>query len=132
MNKLSLMSILTIILNVNSYSMNAILKAFNNIAIPLHKIDDNPFIHDFMGTRRSNSVSGYDMRNVTDKIFEYREIHDKGEQLKKLLKIKLLYHHPGGDLTAEYEKNELSSVNIKNGGLLNDFNDCLDDCQKFM
>lgn len=121
-----------IVCNVNSYSMNAILKAFTNNALPLNKINENPFIHDFKGTRRSSLISGNDMRNITDKSFEYRGFHDKSVQLKNLIKIKPVYLHPGGVSSNKYEKKEICIVNIKNGGLMNDFNDCFDDCKNAM
>lgn len=64
-----------------------------------------------------NLINGCDMRKIKDKEFN-GEIFEKSKKLKSLLKIKPQFLHPH-----ENHNNMISATNIKNAGLMNDFED---------
>lgn len=63
-----------------------------------------------------NKINGYDMRNIVDKEYDFREYYEKIYKIRCLLKNKPLFLHP----LEEHKRNKISPINIK---IENDFDD---------
>lgn len=110
----TLLSILLTFQLVSSYSFN--LPVFKMPPMVL-KVN-NPFMKDLSETPQYTFGNGYDERNITDKNFDYKNLHEMGVKLKNLQKVKSPFLHP-----VENQKNNLCPTDIKMGGLFDDFNE---------
>ena len=89
MNNIIIVWFSTFLYKIDSYSMSPKMKnSFSINAIPLNKIDNGRLSKDLTDMLRSNRISGYDMRNITEKNFNYIESYDKSVKLKILMKTK--------------------------------------------
>ena len=81
---------------------------------------------DLTPCRKTDIISGYDMRISQDKYFDlnkHKENIDNTQLVQKLLKYKLGFQDRFF-LGNKYNNNPIRTVNIKNGGLFDDFDDC--------
>jgi hypothetical protein len=81
--------------------------------------------HELVETRKSDIISGYDMRVLQEKYIDlskYEENFHNVKIVQELLKKEILYQDRfflGG-----YDKNVFKMTNLASGGLFNDFDDC--------
>ena len=81
------------------------------------KSDDIKQLHaELSDTLTRNMINGYDMRNIVDKEYDFREYYEKIHKIKSLLKNKPLFLQP----LEEHNRNKISPTNIN---IKNDFDD---------
>ena len=69
------------------------------------------------GVKSVNRFSGHYGPNITEKDFNFKELHEKYKKMKKLEKSHPMFLHPLENA------NKIQTTNILNGGLTTDFND---------
>ena len=117
--------ILSILLKaIMIYQVDSFTKTrFNSVSrLNMLRLDENEneinrFFRELSGVKSLNKFSGHYGPNITDKEFNFKELHEKYKKMKKLEKLHPIYLHP-----LENE-NKIQKINILNGGLMEEFNE---------
>ena len=77
----------------------------------------NKFFRELSGVKSLNKFSGHYGPNITEKEYNFKELHEKYKKMKKLEKLHPVFLHP-----LENE-NKVQTIKILSGGLMNEFNE---------
>ena len=89
----------------------------NMLILDENENEINRLFRELSGVKNLNKFSGHYGPNITEKDFNFKELHEKYKKMKKLEKLHPVFLHP-----LENE-NKIQTTNILNGGLNDGFNE---------